>query len=161
MARLDAAYDFWKQSRQADATLQQRQLQQQQLMLGSGGEETVAITTTTSTSASYPPEEQTQLQQPLPDDEQNFQAEECKINALSQTIAIDEDGECDSEVEAITGEAPLQAVSAQVCSILGAKMAYRPRGFGLVERCMKQLNWIHRKFTDTGSTSNSDLNRVL
>ncbi|KAL1385325.1 hypothetical protein pipiens_003312 [Culex pipiens pipiens] len=98
MARLDAAFEFWKQSRQADATLHQ------QLVLGSGSQELVATTTTTTVDVAYPPEVQTQ--QALPEDENNFQAEECKLNAQTQVIAIDEDEDVDSEVEAITGEQP-------------------------------------------------------
>lgn len=118
MARLDAAFSFWKQSRQADATLQQ------QLLLSSDSE---PVATTTAVDAAVavvrsppyapPPEGQTQidpdqeqhepLQQSSQDDEANFQAEEVKVNALAQVIAIDEEVESEPEtVEAAAAEEP-------------------------------------------------------
>lgn len=103
MNRLDAAFAFWKQSRQADATLQQ------QLVLGSNGVDSGAITTTTITTAttnsSYLCEGQTQ---PLPEDEGSIQVEECKFNPQTQVIAVDEDGEPDSEVETVLEEPPVE-----------------------------------------------------
>lgn len=100
MARLDAAYSFWKQSRQADATLQQ------QLLLNSDSEPVATTTDVAATSnPSFPPEGQTQieeqqqqqLQQTSHDDESIFQVEECKVNAQAQLIAIDEDVESEPE----------------------------------------------------------------
>lgn len=119
MTRLDAAYSFWKQSRQADATLQQ------QLLLSSDSEPvatTTAIEAATAVAVarapSYPPEGQTQIdpdpelqQEPLhhqssQDDEANFQAEEIKVNAQAQVIAIDE--EVESEPETVEAAAAVE-----------------------------------------------------
>lgn len=129
MTRLDAAYSFWKQSRQADATLQQ------QLLLGSDSEPvatTTAVEVAAATAAvvvsrgpSYLSEGQTPIdpdrepQEPLSqssqDDDANFQAEEVKVNAQSQVIAIDEEVESEPEtVEAAAVQeppAPLPLVS--------------------------------------------------
>lgn len=130
MTRLDAAYSFWKQSRQADATLQQ------QLLLSSNSERVASTTAIEAAAAatiandalcspSYPalppdgqtqiePDHQEQHQDPLPlqsssqqDDEANFQAEEVKVNAQTQVIAIDEEVESEPEtVEAAAVEEP-------------------------------------------------------
>lgn len=89
MTNLDAAYSFWKQCRQADSHLQQ------QLMFVSGTEPVPADTNTPD-----PSEGQTQLvEQPAQDDEGAIQVEECKLNAQTQIISIDEDVESCTEVE--------------------------------------------------------------